>query len=71
MAYLLDNFDRNCINVLRSLCNKTEIVFRLMMKYNMTFNVSIIDRVYQNLENIKREDMLWYEEYIKNEEGEI
>ena len=41
------------------------------MKYNMTFNVSIIDRVYQNLENIKREDMLWYEEYIKNEEGEI
>lgn len=71
IVYLQDNSDSNCINDLRSLCDKTEIVFRLMMKYNMTFNVSIIDRVYQNLENIKREDLLWYEEYIENEKDEI
>ena len=71
MAYLQGDSDSNCASDLGSLCDKTEIVFRLMMKYNMTFNVSIIEKVYQNLEDIKRKDLLWYEKYIKNKKEEI
>ncbi|MBO4751041.1 MAG: hypothetical protein J5546_12100 [Lachnospiraceae bacterium] len=70
MAYLQDDSDGNCTNDLRSLCDKTEIVFRLMMKYNMTFNASIIDKAYQKLESIKQEDLMWYKKYIENEKGE-
>lgn len=70
MAYLQGDSDSNCASDLGSLCDKTEIVFRLMMKYNLTFNVSIIEKVYQNLEDIKRKDLLWYEKYIKNKKEE-
>lgn len=71
MLYLQDNSDSNCTIDLGSLCDKTEVVFRLMMKYNMTFNESIIDKVYQKLENIKREDLMWYEKYTENKKGEM
>lgn len=67
IAYLQENSNCDSLKVLEGLCDKTEIVFRLMMKYNMTFNVSIVDKVYRNLQNIKGEDLLWYEEYIENE----
>lgn len=52
-----------------TLCEKTELIFRLMMKYNMVYQKMLIERAQRLLINVKQEELMWYTTYIKQLEG--
>ena len=71
LLYLKDNFSNDCLKQLEDICESTEMVFRLMMKYNMTFNTLIVDKAYRSIQTIRDEDLLWYYEHIEKKRSKI
>lgn len=58
----------DCWATLKKICGKTELIFRLMMKYNMVYHKMLIERAKSLLINVKQEELKWYMNYIKQME---
>ncbi len=71
LLFLKDNFNSDCLKQLEKICESTEKVFRLMMKYNLTFNISMVDKAYRIIQSIKKEDLSWYHEHIEKKRRSI
>ena len=69
IKHLSFNEYSDCWVTLKALCEKTELIFRLMMKYNMVYQKMLIERAQRLLINVKQEELMWYTTYIKQLEG--
>ena len=55
----------DCSNSMQSICDKIKLIFRIVMKYNHSMRKNSIERVCRLIDEVKNDDLKWYEAYFK------